>query len=137
MTENETSCYNLHMRRRGFLKMRILLTALLVCVLSPAYGMVYTWTDAGGLTHFTNKEYEVPARYRPRTKTLYPEQVDSTAPQQGVQTPEVQPTAPTQQAKPEEPPKTAQPVITPEPQKTPSDRLRRKARRVREPSEEE
>jgi hypothetical protein len=121
--------------------MRILLTALLVCVLSPAYGMVYTWTDVGGVTHFTNKEYEVPARYRARTKALYPEQVENNAPQQGLQStqalPEVQPTAPTQQAKPVEPPKTAQPFIAPEPQKTPSDRPRRKARRVREPSEEE
>jgi hypothetical protein len=123
-----------------FMTMRILFTVLLVCVFSPVYGMVYTWTDVGGVIHFTNKEYEVPTRYRPRTKVLYPEQGDTGTSQQSIKTPqtitEVSP-APVQQAKPEEPARITQPVIAPEPQTIPTDHPNRRARRSRASSSEE
>jgi hypothetical protein len=109
---------------------------LLIFFVSPAYGMVYTWKDVGGVTHFTNKESEIPARYRARTKALYPEQGDTSSPQQIVQTtpaaPVAQPAAPARQAKPEVPAKTTQPVIAPVPQKSPEDRAARRARREKE-----
>jgi hypothetical protein len=38
--------------------------------------MVYTWRDASGTTHYTNKEYEIPTSYRTRAKKLYPEASD-------------------------------------------------------------
>jgi hypothetical protein len=39
--------------------------------------MVYSWTDAVGVEHYTNKEYEIPARYRAKVKARYPEQGDT------------------------------------------------------------
>jgi hypothetical protein len=44
---------------------------------SPAHGMVYMWRDSAGITHYTNKEYDVPSRYKAKVKTLYPEASDS------------------------------------------------------------
>lgn len=121
---------------------KILLLLLLVFLASPVHAMVYTWTDVGGVTHFTNKEYEIPARYRARTKARYPEQSDSGAQQQTVQTapqagsaalaPAPPPPAPAPQTKPEAPVKTTQPVIAPAPQKITTDRAERRAKRVRE-----
>lgn len=52
------------------------LILLFLALSAPAYGLVYTWTDTAGLGHYTNKEYEIPARYRSRAKALYPEPGD-------------------------------------------------------------
>lgn len=60
--------------------------ATLVIILflsSPAYGIVYSWRASNGVVHYTNKDYEIPARYRAKAKALYNE-FDST-PSQGVQ----------------------------------------------------
>jgi hypothetical protein len=43
--------------------------------------MVYMWKDSTGTPHYTNKEYEIPDRYRARAKALYPEAGDSGKPQ--------------------------------------------------------
>ena len=48
-----------------------------VLVASPALSMVYMWRDAAGITHYTNKEYDIPASYKARAKALYPEATDS------------------------------------------------------------
>lgn len=47
--------------------------------------MVYSWTDAAGIAHYTNKEYEIPLRYRAKVKARYPEPGDSTVPLQNPQ----------------------------------------------------
>jgi hypothetical protein len=61
------------------------LSVLIVFLLiSPAIGMVYSWTDSGGITHYTNKEYEIPLRYRTKVKPRYPEQGDRSIPPQKV-----------------------------------------------------
>ena len=123
--------------------MKILLTVLLVCVVSTAYGMVYTWTDSAGVSHFTNKEYEIPTRYKAKTKSLYPEQTDTTISQTGQipqERPEVRPLTPTQPAKhdvPEEPTKTSLPVITPDRHNKSSDWSSRGAKRTRRVSPRE
>lgn len=43
---------------------------LLLFVAVPAFGEIYTWTDARGTRHYTNSMYEVPERYRAKVKTL-------------------------------------------------------------------
>jgi hypothetical protein len=84
---------------------------------SPAQGMVYMWRDSAGIAHYSNKEYDIPARYKAKAKALYPEAADSgqIQPQSGnVQaspTVQVQPIT-SQQAKPPELPK-EQPTATP------------------------
>ncbi|MDD2734424.1 MAG: hypothetical protein PHF56_10825 [Desulfuromonadaceae bacterium] len=62
---------------------------LLTLLSSPAYGMVYSWTDAVGVEHYTNKEYEIPARYRAKVKARYPEPGDA-----GVYTQNMEPPQP-------------------------------------------
>jgi hypothetical protein len=60
-------------------------TALVVLALllpSAASGMLFKWTDSKGITHYTNREYEIPERYRAKARRLYPEQADAPAPQQ-------------------------------------------------------
>ena len=109
------------------MKKMIMLLVLMLLAL-PAHGLVYTWTDSAGIKHFTNKEYEVPARYRARTKSLYPEQADSGASQQNVQT---------TQAKPEEPIRATQPVIAPESPKPKVERATKRGRRSRGSSEDD
>lgn len=47
---------------------RVLVLLLFVAV--PAFGEIYTWTDARGTRHYTNSMYEVPERYRAKVKTL-------------------------------------------------------------------
>ena len=56
--------------------MKSLIVAILL-VSSPALGMVYMWSDSTGIAHYTNREYDIPARYRSRAKALYPETTDS------------------------------------------------------------
>ena len=88
---------------------------VLTFLASPAYGMVYTWTDSAGIAYYTNKEYEIPLRYRAKAKHLYPEQADIGAPQQNAQNPqastEVPP--PSQQAASEVPNKGSLPPVVP------------------------
>lgn len=77
-------------------------------LLSPADGMVYSWTDAAGIAHYTNKEYEIPLRYRAKVKARYPEPGDSTVPPQNPQASQVQQSEQTQpQALPANHPKPA------------------------------
>lgn len=113
-----------------------LLFALLL--ISPAYAMVYSWTDSVGITHFTNKEYEIPLRYRAKVKARYPEQGDSsiTIAPQNVQASQAGQSVPTQpQAlhvnKPE-PAKTVKTDFPPEYQLMKKERAERKARRNKE-----
>ncbi|HEY4743373.1 MAG TPA: hypothetical protein VIH45_01855 [Desulfuromonadaceae bacterium] len=79
----------------------MLLTLVLTCASSSAWGLVYSWTDTRGITHYTNKEYEIPAPYRAKTKALYPEQGDVAPAQQTDQGHQVTPAPPP--AKPAEP----------------------------------
>lgn len=44
---------------------------------SPAHGTVYMWRDSAGISHYTNKEYDIPARYKAKAKALYPEAADT------------------------------------------------------------
>lgn len=65
---------------------RLMQTFLLVNILiltvtlsaSPAQCTVYTWRDTSGIDHYTNREHEIPARYRTMAKPLYPEPGDTT-----------------------------------------------------------
>lgn len=88
----------------------------------PAHGMVYKWTDSAGVAHFSNKAYEIPARYRAKAKSLYPEPGDTETPLQNVQTQQTlalkASPSPVQQSKPEERVKVAQPVLVPGPRKS-------------------
>lgn len=100
---------------KSFLVLFVLLQSL------PVHAMVYTWTDSAGVAHYTNKDYEVPSRYRAKAKSLYPEQGDTGVLQQNVETQQlttVPPSlAPVQQTKPEEPAKPLHPEMAPAPQK--------------------
>jgi len=94
--------------------MKIALFALAFVLPTAAFGMVFNWIDSTGIAHFTNKEYEIPTRYRTRVRQLYPEQADTPAPQQSLQTrqpvkPENQ--TPHQQLSPETPSRMQQPSI--------------------------
>lgn len=53
------------------------LVLLSLALTSPAQGMVYSWIDSAGIAHYTNKEYEIPVRYRARVKARYPEHGDT------------------------------------------------------------
>lgn len=91
----------------GLPMMKYVLLALIVSA-SPAFGLVYSWTDSRGVAHYTNKEYEIPARYRAKARALYPEPADTAQQPQAGQAgqaqqarPEAAPAPP--QAQPEEP----------------------------------
>lgn len=58
------------------LVLNILLTAVILAAL-PAQGMIYMWRDSAGIAHYTNKEYDVPARYKIKVKVLYPDASDA------------------------------------------------------------
>ncbi|BCS52097.1 hypothetical protein GSbR_31520 [Geobacter sp. SVR] len=125
---------------------------------SAAYGMVYSWTDTTGITHYANKAYEIPARYRARAKSLYPEQADftttpqtksaaqPTSPQAKPEVPtppqQPQPAAIVQKAKPDETVSIKPQVVAPQPQKNSFERearreQRRQAREARRAAEGE
>ena len=53
----------------------IVLTLMLPAL--PAQGIVFMWRDSAGIVHYTNKEHEIPVRYKARAKPLYPEAGDS------------------------------------------------------------
>ena len=84
----------------------------------PAHGMMYSWSDSSGITHYVNREYDIPARYRARAKALYPEPSDSLTPQQNLLPLNVQLPGTQTQAKPEDLPKVTQPVVTPTKKRT-------------------
>jgi hypothetical protein len=68
-------------KKRLAVQFSVLVSAIMVVAItgaSLAYGLVYMWRDASGVTHYVNKEYEIPARYKARAKALYPEPGDST-----------------------------------------------------------
>lgn len=103
--------------------------------------MVYSWTDSAGIAHYTNKEYEIPLRYRAKVKARYPEQGDSSTTLQNVPTPQIeksvqaQPQAPL--AKHPEPLKaTVQAGGSPDIQKMKEERTARKAKRNRKADDE-
>ena len=57
---------------------------LLVFYATAAFGIVYSWVDTAGIRHYVNRDYDIPERYRPKAKALYPEPSDTrTAPQGG------------------------------------------------------
>lgn len=127
------------------------LSILFVLLLtSPANGMVYSWIDSAGVAHYTNKEYEIPTRYRPKVKARYPEQGDSSTLPQNVQTPQVspqkaqspqakqpvQPQPRTPQANHPKPVYTGQPVTQAEIKQMRKERTARKKQRNRRPEEE-
>lgn len=113
-------------RRWSVLK-SMLLALLLAAV--PAHGMIYMWKDSAGIAHYSNKEYDVPARYKTKVKLMCPEASDAGTVQPGnvvqaapVVQPDVRPVAPPAQ------------VISTTP-KTPEQRSRRKRERNRDDDE--
>ncbi|NVN98925.1 MAG: hypothetical protein HXX17_06330 [Geobacteraceae bacterium] len=66
--------------RETTLKYLLLLT--LVLTASPALCAVYTWKDSTGAANFTNRQDEIPPRYRLKAKLLYPELGDPASAQQ-------------------------------------------------------
>lgn len=97
-----------------------------------AFGMVYSWTDSVGIMHCTNKEDEIPARYRAKVKARFPEAADKSAPQQNIQVPppqpEIQPPAQLSNSEAQPP---QQPVVIPEPQQNVNKQGTRRERRSR------
>ncbi len=58
-------------------------TAVILTLISfalPVQAMVYLWKDAAGVAHYTNREYEVPERYKAKVRRIYPEATDVTPP---------------------------------------------------------
>jgi hypothetical protein len=94
----------------GTLIRAIAITLLLV--LAPAaHGAIFGWTDSEGTAHYTNRESEIPPRYRDKAKLMVQEPTDSQAPQQTGQTQ----TSPQSAARYEEQPTgTAQAIANPE-----------------------
>ena len=116
----------------------MLVLALLLS--SAAYGMIFSWTDSRRITHYTNREDEIPARYRAKAKHLYPDPSDTPAPQQNIQSQpaKTEGQLPIQQTRPDEQPKPQQPVLIPEPQKkTREPAAGNRRRRLSLPSDEE
>ncbi|MGB9081094.1 MAG: DUF4124 domain-containing protein [Desulfuromonadaceae bacterium] len=72
--------------------MKIMMAALMLAA-SPAQSMVYMWRDSAGIAHYTNKEYDVPVRYKAKVKVLYPEASDSGAVQSGAANAQAAPAA--------------------------------------------
>jgi hypothetical protein len=105
----------------GFLMLKNGVLLILIVFASPSYGMVYTWVDSVSVAHYTNKEYEIPARYRAKAKALYPEAGDISTPPQNVQASPVMAvklqSAPAQQLQSEEPSRIVRPTYQRELQK--------------------
>ncbi|KAB0668440.1 DUF4124 domain-containing protein [Oryzomonas sagensis] len=76
--------------------MKRLLVVMALMLASSAQADVYKWIDGRGVAHYTNKEYEIPARYKARAKPLHIEAVQAGAPATSP--------APPQQAAPAQPP---------------------------------
>ena len=120
----------------------LLLFSLLLS--SPACAMVYSWIDTAGVAHFSNKEYEIPPRYRARAKQLYPEQGDSAATTQSVpnqppiaeSAPPLPPPPLTPAVQQAQPPAEPAKSIAPVPQKSPLEQKSKRGRRSRSTSED-
>ena len=125
-------------KKAGISAASLLLLALLLDV-SPVMAVVFVWRDATGVAHYTNREYEIPERYRAKAKALYPEQGDTAAQQLNISAfqtqPEVQPPAPVLLSKPEDQAVSSQPAITPKSKNIPG-QAARKAQRNKEVAEE-
>lgn len=128
----------------GRLSLMKVIAAGVMLAASPAHGAVYMWRDSAGVAHYTNKEYDVPERYRAKARVLYPEASDSGTPQPGAATVPVAPVAPPpvvthQGAGPavQPVPRSAPPVtqIESAPPKTPERRNRRRRERSAEEDE--
>ena len=54
------------------------MTCTLLCLMIAASAdcIIFRWKDTSGTVHYTNKEYEIPSRYRAGVKELYPELAD-------------------------------------------------------------
>ena len=93
--------------------MKRLLVVMLLMQAPYAKADVYTWTDARGIAHYTNKENEIPERYRAKAKPLHLEAVEpgkASSSQQGTSS-QPQGTPSTQQAAPTPPPPAPAPVV--------------------------
>jgi hypothetical protein len=95
---------------------------------TSAYGMIYSWTDAAGVAHFTNKDYEIPARYRAKAQARYPEANGPAASPVLPQAVQVQPEAIVVQPVKQEP---AQQSVDNESQNTANRHMPKKERRIR------
>lgn len=62
--------------KRAFTKIVMSLCALTLFA-SSAHCLVYMWKDSAGIAHYTNKEYDIPDRYKPKVRALYPEATDA------------------------------------------------------------
>jgi hypothetical protein len=51
-------------------------TAFILILSSATHDMIYLWTDINGVTHYTNKDYEIPDRYRRTVRLLYNMEVE-------------------------------------------------------------
>lgn len=51
--------------------MRIFVLISLVFAASSAYAEIFTWVDSKGISHYTNKAYDIPHNYRNKAKSLY------------------------------------------------------------------
>jgi hypothetical protein len=119
-----------------------IMMVVVILMASPAQGMVYVWRDSAGISHYSNKEYDIPVRFKARAKALYPEAADSgqIQPQSGnIQASPIVQSQPitNQQARPaeqskENPTVTVPQIISPSPRTTP-----RRERRQRDRSAEE
>lgn len=111
------------------------LLAALIFVAAPAFGMVYSWTDSKGVAHYTNKEYEIPARYRSRVKARFPEATDAAASQSNLQTGTIPPApiSTVRSVMPESQP----PVISTESQNNAIKQAARRQKRARRTSEDD
>jgi hypothetical protein len=55
----------------------VIVTLCIVLLASVAQAMVYMWRDSTGTAYYTNKEYDIPTRYKAKVKVLYPDSPDS------------------------------------------------------------
>jgi len=111
-------------------KLPILTIILLSNLLSaPCTAAIYLWKDSAGNAHYTNKDYEIPERFRSQVKILYPDTANSAPNQQGVPAEQQRPTEQIEQvAAPQAPLATSTPERLQHQQKPEkSGRARRKA----------
>jgi hypothetical protein len=107
---------------------------------TPVRAMIYMWKDSAGIAHYSNKEYDIPARYKAKARMMYPDASD-TGTAQSAASPSA-PAAPatvTQVAKPEVQPD-VRPAAPPAQVKgarpaTPERRIRKQRERSRDDDE--
>lgn len=116
--------------------MKVIVAGVMLAA-SPVHGAVYMWRDSAGVAHYTNKEYDVPERYRAKAKVLYPEASDSGTPQPGTVNVPALPVAQTPAPAVQPVTRSAPPVtqIESAPPKTPEPRNRRRRERSAEEDE--